>query len=266
MNTSRAFTLIEILVVVAIISILASIAVVNFGEATVRAKVSRSKADLRSITVALESYAVDRNDYPPNPSVPGRGKQQFWGWNVVPGRLTTPVSYMTTLPADPFKEGVSIQRRDDVFSQYAPEALAIPYVGYDYYRIISLGDWLNFWNGTPSPQPVPEWIWVSFVAVNVDVDEKEIEPICSWNHRAFNKYGQWMMFSMGPDLVPWLPVETRCTLPTAEMVHSPLSPPFFHSFDTGYDPTNGTTSFGNILRTQKGEKNFATKNLPPGIF
>ena len=61
----RGFTLIELLIVVAIIAILAAIAVPNFLEAQTRSKVSRVKADQRSITTALESYVVDTNKYPP---------------------------------------------------------------------------------------------------------------------------------------------------------------------------------------------------------
>ncbi|MBN1477342.1 prepilin-type N-terminal cleavage/methylation domain-containing protein, partial [Candidatus Sumerlaeota bacterium] len=61
----RAFTLIELLIVVAIIAILAAIAVPNFLEAQTRAKVSRVKADIRSVATALEAYIVDYNMYPP---------------------------------------------------------------------------------------------------------------------------------------------------------------------------------------------------------
>lgn len=65
MRKKLGFTLIELLIVVAIIAILAAIAVPNFLEAQVRAKVSRAKSDLRTIATAMESYGVDHNVAPP---------------------------------------------------------------------------------------------------------------------------------------------------------------------------------------------------------
>ena len=59
----RGFTLIELLIVVAIIAILALIAVPNFLEAQTRAKVSRVRADMRSLATGQEAYMVDWNSY-----------------------------------------------------------------------------------------------------------------------------------------------------------------------------------------------------------
>lgn len=91
-----AFTLIELLIVVAIIAILAAIAVPNFLEAQVRSKVSRVQADMRSIASAIESYAVDYSAYPP-------------GYNTAPRHslivLTSPISYISNgYPLDPFRQ------------------------------------------------------------------------------------------------------------------------------------------------------------------
>lgn len=94
-NTARAFTLIELLIVVAIIAILAAIAVPNFLEAQTRSKVSRTKADMRTLHTALEAYRLDHRDYPPH-RLPN-GFEFGYPDRYVP--LTTPVAFMTSIPA-----------------------------------------------------------------------------------------------------------------------------------------------------------------------
>ncbi len=95
----QGFTLIELLIVVAIIAILAAIAIPNFLEAQVRAKVSRAKSDMRSIATAQEAYMVDWNTYTYKDA--GDNMQQP---TYVEGLrfLTSPIAYITTLPNDSF--------------------------------------------------------------------------------------------------------------------------------------------------------------------
>lgn len=103
------FTLIELLIVVAIIAILAAIAVPNFLEAQTRAKVSRAKADMRSLATSLEAYSTDNNHYPPpvaytgsapNYTIEDPSQDEYQAF--VPPRITTPIAYITSLPADTF--------------------------------------------------------------------------------------------------------------------------------------------------------------------
>ena len=99
MKKIKGFTLIELLIVVAIIAILAAIAVPNFLEAQVRSKVSRSKADMRTLSTALESYAVDHTAYPIDGSKTGDGP--FW---YIPNMITTPIAYISSAKLiDPFR-------------------------------------------------------------------------------------------------------------------------------------------------------------------
>ena len=88
----KAFTLIELLIVVAIIAILAAIAVPNFLEAQSRSKVARGRADMRSIEMAIESYRIDTNKYPPN-HYTYRGLY----------KLSTPMAYLSSVPNDVFQ-------------------------------------------------------------------------------------------------------------------------------------------------------------------
>jgi len=63
-NFSIGFTLIELLIVVAIISILASIAYYNFALAADRARQVECASRLKTIGYALYAYRLDCNNYP----------------------------------------------------------------------------------------------------------------------------------------------------------------------------------------------------------
>jgi len=99
-----AFTLIELLIVVAIIAILAAIAVPNFVEAQLRSKVARVKAEYRALATAIEAYMVDWNSYPWR-DVAGLYPTQYNEIGYRLADLTTPIAYITSVNfRDPFTE------------------------------------------------------------------------------------------------------------------------------------------------------------------
>jgi len=121
MSGRKGFTLIELLIVVAIIGILAAIAVPNFLNAQVRAKVAKAEADLQALSTALEMYHVDRNAYPAFINDQGVNINPV-NRRLIP--LTTPISYIAAVPQDPFLE----KRYGERIFEDQHEA----YVTYDY--------------------------------------------------------------------------------------------------------------------------------------
>ncbi len=107
-----AFTLIELLIVVAIIGILAAIAVPNFLNAQIRAKVAHVEADFKSLATALEAYKVDNNHYPVDSDN---------SWPLGLSMLTTPVAYMNGFARDPFV------RKDQQFVYGAGDDSSAPF-------------------------------------------------------------------------------------------------------------------------------------------
>lgn len=107
-SKQHAFTLIELLIVVAIIAILAAIAVPNFLEAQTRAKISRVMADQRAAATAFEAYHVDNKKYPPLGTPFGYAGWNGW-WLDSCHYVTTPIAYISSTASliDPFEKAKS---------------------------------------------------------------------------------------------------------------------------------------------------------------
>jgi prepilin-type N-terminal cleavage/methylation domain-containing protein len=188
-----AFTLIELLIVVAMIAILAAIAVPNFLEAQARAKVSRELNDMRTLATALEAYRADNNAYPPHGELLAGGTINFppvagglTTLEFVPMLITTPIAYVTTLPQDPFYAHVSSPYPDLARRYGYMESVAMAQIQYNAGRIES-------------------------------------------GNAIMPRYGGWRLYAAGPD-------GDRGGDAKVSML---------------YDPTNGTVSDGDILRSQR---------------
>lgn len=91
----NAFTLIEMLVVIAIIGMLAAIIIPNLNSARERSRDVTRKNDIRAIQKALELYKLDNKEYiDPLPSAGG-------AWVSTDGLMNIIATYMKMVPTDP---------------------------------------------------------------------------------------------------------------------------------------------------------------------
>jgi len=223
----RGFTLIELLIVIAIIAILALIAIPNFLESQVRAKVARAEADERSIGNAVEAYFVDYNRYPigytdvreankDHPElmpVSKASERCLYSMSL----LTTPIAYLSSVFPDPFNNarGYAVDRRNK----------PAPY----YYE--DFQSWNAYFSGRVVPPPG--------------------DPTLPFPYDYFQKVHAagylWAVSSSSPiaketDVIR--AIQGRSPWDTNE---DPSKYTYY-----AYDPSNGTMSDGIICRTNKG--------------
>ncbi|MFB3894915.1 MAG: prepilin-type N-terminal cleavage/methylation domain-containing protein [bacterium] len=101
----KGFTLIDLVIVVALIAIIAAIAIPNFITASTRSKVAKVKAEFKAMAAGIEAYKIDANSYPIHIStvyaLNGVFGDDAYGSNRY-DVLTTPVAYLSSIPRDPF--------------------------------------------------------------------------------------------------------------------------------------------------------------------
>jgi general secretion pathway protein G len=114
-NHKKGFTLVELLVVMAILGILTVITLANFRTSQIKGRDAQRKSDLRQIANALEAYFNDHSQYPDATATGGKinacgcdGGPLSCNWEDDSGQREfcdkNNTVYMSKIPGDPLGE------------------------------------------------------------------------------------------------------------------------------------------------------------------
>lgn len=122
----KGFTMIEILVVIAIIGILSTLGIRSFISSQMKGRDAKRKADLANIAKPLEAYLNDHDHYPLSDAglIIACGSEGsdgcVWGDEFVDENNT---NYMVQLPEDPSEGKIYFYNTDAIGEQWALYAL-----------------------------------------------------------------------------------------------------------------------------------------------
>jgi prepilin-type N-terminal cleavage/methylation domain-containing protein len=215
---NHGFTLIELLIVIAIILILIAIALPNFLEAQIRARVTKARGEIRSYQTVFESYYQDFKIYPRACVLRGGVMMCNENWGFMGANLTTPIKYISNLTDDLF----SIDYRTGEHTPLESPG-GHPWVKYRTTRRM-------VWNAL-NPNETPKSL----------VPRDKMAP--HWKlydsaNPAVYKSKHYLVSSLGPDHIE--DVMPQYTFGCSRK-------PKYYLNDEFYSPTNGTTSAGDIF-------------------
>jgi type II secretory pathway pseudopilin PulG len=122
-RSTKGHSLLETLVVVAVLIILIMIAIPGFDQARLRSKIAASRMDMRSLAVALDCYRSDYGQLPP---------AQKSDTSYLNARfLTSPIAFVASVPNDTFFTHTPSSISSEVgMAQVRPMKPTLPFYGY----------------------------------------------------------------------------------------------------------------------------------------
>ncbi len=119
---NRGFTLIELIMVVALIGILATLAIPAFNNYTDKTKTARAASEIRTMSTEITGYSLDKGSYPdtlalinrPNYKDPWKRDYVYYNWTVATPQLPT-----APLPQVPLKDTIGTTQLNTDYDLYS---------------------------------------------------------------------------------------------------------------------------------------------------
>lgn len=111
---TKGFTIVELLVVIIVISILATIVTINWSGAQAKSRDSKRLADAKAIEAALESYRSENIGYPTSSTATQVAGASTGGWET--SGAAQPGTFISAIKSFGFTSGVSVDPTNDSLS------------------------------------------------------------------------------------------------------------------------------------------------------
>lgn len=134
---SRGFTIVELLIVIVVIGILATITIVAYNNVTDRARTSSAQAAAKTVINKAAVYQAEEGSYPVSLDTLTSSSDSGEAWYIPDGSITASTGELAAGPSDP--QTITFYRCDDTDGSTGGTGVAVGYWDYSAGALVDEG-------------------------------------------------------------------------------------------------------------------------------